>query len=178
MRNIIIVLVTSLILASPSWAQAQEALKLAYVDLQKALNLCVAGKDAKDAFGEVVKNAEKRLSLQQDELTELKDLLEKQGMMLNEEVRRNKAKEYEVKLRDFKRLYDDSQQDLQEKDAELTKDILGDLVGVVDRYGKENNYTFVFEKNETLLLYGSSALDITDEIIKIYDTEYQASKSP
>jgi outer membrane protein len=153
MRNIIIVLVTSLILASPSWAQAQEALKLAYVDLQKALNLCVAGKDAKDAFGEVVKNAEKRLSLQQDELTELKDLLEKQGMMLNEEVRR-------------------------EKDAELTKDILGDLVGVVDRYGKENNYTFVFEKNETLLLYGSSALDITDEIIKIYDTEYQASKSP
>ena len=60
--------------------------KLAYVDLQKALNLCKAGQDAKEKFGKEVEKAEAQLSLKQEELQKLKEALEKQSAMLNEET--------------------------------------------------------------------------------------------
>ena len=52
-----------------------EEYKFAFVDLQKALNLCKAGQDAKEKFGKEVEQAEEKLSLKQEELKRLKEVL-------------------------------------------------------------------------------------------------------
>jgi Skp family chaperone for outer membrane proteins len=53
---------------------------------------------------------------------------------------------------------------------------LEDLIPIVQKYGKENNYSIIFEKADRVLLYASDALDITDKIIAIYDAQYKKGK--
>lgn len=153
--------------------------KLAFVDLQKALNLCKAGQDAKESFAKQVEKAEEKLVLKQEELKRLKEILEKQSSMLNEDTFKKKEKDYQTKLRDFKRLYEDSQNELKMQDNEVTKGILEALVKVVQEYGKEKGFTFIFERSESALLFADEATEVTDEITKIYDQQYlQGKKKP
>jgi len=146
--------------------------KFAFVDLQKALNLCQAGQDAKEQFAKRVEGAEEKLAVQQEELKRLKEILEKQSTMLNEVTFKKKEKDYQTKLRDFKRLYEDSQNELKAQDNEVTKEILEELVKVVQEYGKEKGFTFIFERSESALLFANEAEEVTQEIIKIYDQKY------
>ncbi len=146
--------------------------KLAFVDLQKALNLCKAGQDAKEEFAKQVEKAEEKLATKQEELKRLKEILEKQSAMLNEDTFKKKEKDYQAKLRDFKRLYQESQDELKVQDNEAVKEILENLVQVVQEYGKEKGFTFIFEKSESALLFADEAMEVTEEILKIYDQQY------
>ena len=40
---------------------------------------------------------------------------------------------------------------------------------MVREYGAKNTYSLVLEASSGALLYGDNALDITDEIVKIYN---------
>ena len=97
--------------------------------------------------------------------------------MLNEETFKQKEKDYQAKLRDFKRLYEESQDELKAQDNEAVKEILAELVQVTQEYGKEKGYTLIFEKSESALLFADETLELTDDIIKIYDTQYLQKKN-
>lgn len=150
--------------------------KFAFVDLQRALNLCKAGQDAKEEFAKKVEKAEEKLSSQQEALKRLKEILETQSTMLSEEARKEKERDYQTKLRDFKRLYQDSQDELKIQDNEVIKEILEELVIVVEKYGREKSFTFIFERSESALLFADELMDVTEQIIKIYDQQYLQKK--
>jgi len=49
---------------------------------------------------------------------------------------------------------------------------------VVQGYGKEKGFTFIFEKSESALLFVDEAMEVTEDILKIYDQNYlQKGKS-
>ena len=62
---------------------ARAEFKFAYVDVQRALNECDAGKRAKADFQGRVTSLEGRLQRQQNEVQSLKDEMEKKGMLMN-----------------------------------------------------------------------------------------------
>ncbi len=172
MRKICLGIGIFLTLAGVELALGASDYKLAFVDLQKAINLCKAGQDAKEKFAKEVKQAEEKLALKQEELKKLKEILEKQSAMLTEETLKEKEKDYQAKLRDFKRLYEDSQNELKQQDNETVKEILEELVKITQEYGKEKGFTFIFEKSESALLFADDVMDVTNEILKIYDQKY------
>jgi outer membrane protein len=153
----------------PAVAWAQEALRIGYVDLQRALNESEAGKKAKDSFKGEVDRMEASLEKRKSEVEKLKDELEKKGLLLREEERDNLERDYRQKLRDFQRLYDDSQQELKIKDRDLTGRILEELRQVIQDMGEQGNYTVILEGNNTVVLYGAKAIDLTDTVIKTYN---------
>lgn len=143
--------------------------KIAYVDLQEALNSSDAGKKAKDVFKVEVDRLQDDLDKRQEELKKVGEELEKQGYLLSEETRAKKEKEYQEKIKDFKRFYQDSQEKLQGKDAQLTKKILIDLRGIITKIGQDGGYSMIFEASEGKILYAPKALDLTSEVIKKYN---------
>lgn len=172
MRQISLAMVIFLISFGVQPALGASDYKLAFVDLQKALNLSKAGQDAKEKFAKEVEEAEEKLALKQEELKRLKEVLEKQSALLTEETLKEKERDYQAKLRDFKRLYEDSQNELKLQDNEAVKAILEELVTVTQTYGQEKGFTFIFEKSESALLFADEAMDVTEAIIKIYDQQY------
>ena len=43
------------------------------------------------------------------------------------------------------------------------------LEGVVKKMGEEGKYTLILERNQAGIIYISDVLDLTDELIKIFD---------
>ena len=163
-------LLTAPLLAAPP-ARAEE-MKIATVDLQRALNECDSGKTAKENFKSQVDKLQADLNKQKSEIEKIKDEVEKKGMVLKDEERKNIERDYQKRLRDFQRTYKDSQAELQQRDNELTSEILRDLQEVIAEYGAKQNYTLVLEASNTgAVLYNSRAIDITDQVIQEYNAK-------
>jgi outer membrane protein len=163
---VVLMLVCLGLVATPVMAQAQ---KIGYVDLQKALNLSAAGKEAKEKIKAKVQGYDVEVQGRQEELKKLKEDLEKQAMLLSEDARNAKERDYQQKVKDYQRFTKDIQETLQQTDADLTRQILESLLGVVQDVGKRDGYTLVLEKTESSLVYADESIDITDAVIKAFD---------
>jgi len=144
-------------------------MKMAFIDIQRALNESEAGQKAKKRFKEQLDRLQKDLERQKDQVDSLKDQLAKKGLVMKDEERRNLEQDYQRKLKAFDRAYEDSQNELQQKDAELTRELIQEIQVVIQDLGRKEGYTFIFEQSGSGLLYGDAKLDITDEVIKAYD---------
>src|SRR5271169_5854840 len=109
-----------------------------------------------------------RLQRQQNEVQALKDEMEKKGMLMNADQRQSLQDQYMEKLKNFERDYKDSKDELQAKDQEITAKIVHDLAQVIRSLGERDSYTMVFEKGS--ILWGSPSIDITDQVIRSYNT--------
>jgi outer membrane protein len=165
-----LVLALMLVLATVAGATAQ--LKIGYVDLQRALNESENGKAAKEKFKVQVDRLQVDLKKKKDQLDALKEQLEKKSSVMKEDDARGMQKDYEKKLRDFERSYKDSQGELQQKDNELTIELIKELQVVIEEFGKENAYSLILEQSSSSVLYGSPEYDLTPQII----TRYNARK--
>ena len=146
-------------------------LKVGYVDIQRAINDCNAGKDAKKTITKEVEKIQHLIADKQKEIQTMKESFEKQTLMLTPEARAHKEKEYQTKLRDFQRWADDAQNEMRQKQMEMERTISGGLIKVIQKLGAEEGYTFILEKNETFVLYASKAIDVTDRVIKAFDAQ-------
>lgn len=163
-----ILLVIMMVLCASVAFSAEKAVKIGYIDLQRALNESDAGKEAKATFNKRVEELQKVLDEKQNELKKLQDEMEKQKGLLTPEARGEKEKVYQQKLKDVQRFAKDSQEELQQKDAEMTKKILRDLRDIIKKIGNEEGYTIILERGDAFVLYAAEGVDITEKVIKAY----------
>jgi outer membrane protein len=155
------------------WAYSVRAaeMKLAYVDIQQAVNDCNAGKEAKKMIMGQVEKFQKAVQDRQKELQSMKESLDKQAPMLTPEARVTKEKEYQAKLKEFQRWGEDSQNEINQKRIELERNIAAGLFKVVQKIGADEGFTLILEKNEQVVLYMVKTADITDRVIKAFDAQ-------
>ncbi|HEY5673722.1 MAG TPA: OmpH family outer membrane protein [Malonomonas sp.] len=165
MNKIIVSMIALMLLAVPALAET----KIAYVDLQKALNLSKTGVEAKQQIGVQVKKYEGEFKAKQDELMKLKEELEKQAVLLSDAAKAQKEREFQQNVKELQRFQKDIKEELQQRDAELTKRILNELFEILQTIGKNGSYTMILEKNEGAVIFADANIDLTDELIKAYD---------
>lgn len=164
-KILLLLLLTFFAAATVSAADA----KIGYVDLQKALNNCEAGKVAKEKISVKVKEYETQIEQKQKDLKKMKDDLDKQGLILSEDKRATKKRDFDQKLKDLERFTKDIQEELQQQDAEFTRQIITEFSKIINDLGAKEGYTAIFEKTESALLYADQKADLTDRAIKAYD---------
>ena len=151
-------------------ALARAEMRIAVVDMQRALNECEAGRKAKDQVKSKFERSQDQLRKQREDLDRMKEEYDRKALVLKEEERRNLEKDLESRGLDFKRKYEDFQRDLKRTDAELTSSIVEELYGIVRDYGQKNGYSLVLEASSGTLLYNDKTVDITDEIVKLHNS--------
>jgi outer membrane protein len=160
-------IIAALLVGMATAATAHADVKLAFVDVQRALNECRAGKAAKTQFRGRIERLQSQLEGEQGDVERLKHELEQKGSLMQPEQRQNLEEDYEKKLRHFQDDYKNSRDELQEKDNQVTGAIVRDLATVVREIGEKNGYTMVMEKGT--LLWAIPGTDITDQVIRAYD---------
>ncbi len=169
MRRQGIMLLTIILVGSLIGTASAADLKIGVVDLQKAMELSEAGQKAKALFQKKVDQVQLDLKTKQDELALLKEEIDRQSVLLSDEARMEKQSSYQIGLKDFKRLYEDAQEELRREDAKLSEKILKDLQAVIEEYGDKEKFDLIMEKTQSGLLHRNSSLDITSKIILLYD---------
>jgi len=146
-------------------------LRIAYIDIQRAINECNAGKEAKKVITKELEKVQRSNADKQKELQTMKETLDKQAPMLTPDARAAKEKEFQGKVRDYQRWVDDSQNEMNQKRVEMERNISTALVKVIQKLGADEGYTLILEKNENIVLFASKAIDITDRAIKAFDAQ-------
>ncbi|MBM4278299.1 MAG: OmpH family outer membrane protein [Deltaproteobacteria bacterium] len=159
------------ILIALGWLGSVSAssLKIGFVDIQKAVNECNAGKEAKKAIVKEMDKLQRQFADKQKELQTMKESLDKQAPMLNPDVRATKEKDFQNKVREFQRWQEDSQNEVNQKRMEMEQNISIGLMKIIQKLGEDEGYTVIMELRS--VLFATKTVDITDRVIKIYDTQ-------
>lgn len=145
--------------------------KIGFVDIQKAVNECNAGKEAKKAIIKEVEKLQRQFAEKQKELQTMKESLDKQAPMLTPDARANKEKDLQNKVREFQRWQEDTQNEVNQKRLEMERNISIGLQKIIQKLGADEGYTFILEMNENIVLFVSKAVDLTDRVIKLHDAQ-------
>jgi outer membrane protein len=145
--------------------------KVGTVDIQKAINECVGGREAKRALSQEIEQFERLTAEKQKELQDLQESFEKQGIMLTPDARITKEMDLQTKFRGFQRWEEDRRNEISQKRLDMEKTISIGLLKVIQKIATDESYTLVLEKNETILLFSSQAMDMTDRVIKAHDAQ-------
>ena len=169
MRRQVVLLIAACAMASLLASGAAAEMKIGVVDLQKAMELSEEGQKAKAVFQKKVEQVQKDLKAKQDELSLLKEEIDRQGLLLSDDARVEKQSSYQLGLKDFKRQYEDAQEELRLEDAKLSEKIIKDLQAIIEDYGEKQKFDLILEKTQSGLMHRNSNLDITSKIILLYD---------
>jgi outer membrane protein len=144
---VIVIAAVCLVAAFSSSAKPENSgAKIGLINIQKIVMESKAGKEARSAFE--IELGGKRSILQVRE----------------QEV----AKE----VKELQRLKQDLEDDLKRKDRELSSKMLKDIFEVTQKVGQEKQFTIIMQSGPQII-YRDKAIDITDEVLKRYDSQYQ-----
>ncbi len=172
MKKLWIGLVVLLVMVATPVVAAE--MKIAYVDLQKALIECDAGKAAKISMGKKVKEFQATAQERQQNLKNLNEELEKKKLMLAADAKAEKERDYQQQAKDFQRFVKDAQEELQREEARLGRNILEGLSKVIKDLGDKEGYILVLERSNGVL-YADDSIDVTDKVIAAYNKAYKTN---
>jgi outer membrane protein len=153
-------------------AHAQQ--KIAYIDMQRALEETEEGKRVLTRLKTDFDKKQKELDSRQEELKKFKADLDKQATVLTADKVQQKQKELDGKVVQLQDSYVRMQKELQEKQATEGQRMYKKMLAVVAQIAQAENVTFVFDRSAGLL-YAPPSLDLTNELIRKYNASAGSS---
>jgi outer membrane protein len=132
--------------------------RIGYVDVQRVIVRSVAGVAAREQLERDKVTMQKDVDNRKVEVDKLREEMDKKGLVLSAESRREK------------------EETLQRKEQQATQRILGELTGIIEKMGKERGFLLIVERRSGGVIYGDPEGDVTDEVIKLYDQEKAKEK--
>jgi outer membrane protein len=159
-----------LALALTLTAQAQQG-KVAVINIQGAI---ISTKDGQKAAAELnSKTAPKKRELEQkqNDINAMQEQLNKGTNTLSDTAKNDLYKGIESKKKSLQREVEDAQADLEADQQKLLQQLGQKILAVIEKYARDNGFTLVVDVSspQTPVLYASPSIDITKEIIELYD---------
>jgi outer membrane protein len=177
MRNILVLVAAFGAVGIATQARAQD-LKIGYVDMQRAINETSEGQSAKKRLKSMFDVKQKELDEKQTELKKLKEDLDKQRTILKQDVLSQREKDLQEKFVQLQATYVRLQKELSEREGVMMKEIVGKMSGVIAQIAQQENFTLVLEKTESSILWAKPSLDITNEVIRRYNSGAGVKPAP
>jgi outer membrane protein len=167
-RQFLVALLAAVSLIAPRAAGAAD-LKLAYVDLQRAFAEVEEGKVAKAKLEQMRDAKQKEIDKEQEVLRKEKETFEKQMATMTEATRQQKGTELQKKLFELQQRFEKGRSDLSQNEREILSGILGKMQPIIATIAQRDGFTMVFEKTDSGLLFAPASLDLTNELIRLYN---------
>jgi len=157
---------------------ARAQTKVAFVDLQRAMNEVADGRQAKAKLKKEFDTRQKQLDERQEELKQLQADLQAKGDAMSDEARRKAQQEMDQKLMDVSKLYAQLQKELTQKEHDATKGIFARMSNLIRSIAEAEGVAMVFEKTDSALMYAQPSLDLTNELIRRYNASGGSKDNP
>src|SRR6202046_1138938 len=182
MRIRLAVLALAASLAGPAvWAQSGAAgaasaagMKVGVINVQVAITSTAEGKQAAGGLQSQVAPRQSELDTLRRQVEDIQTRLRTGASTLSDDEKARLSREGDQLSRQFQRKQQDSQDDFNEAQREIVDRIGRKMIDVLDKYSKENGYGVIFDTSaqNTPVVYAANQIDVTQEIIKLYDQSY------
>ncbi len=170
--NLIKMLATIFIIGICTPAYGADVAKIGTIDFQRILDTSTAGKEAQAQLNKQAKQMESDLKSKGAEIEEDRKQFEREALVMNKEMKDNKEREMRIKINDFKQLQQRYTGIARELQFRLMGEIREKVDKLVQEIGKREGYLLIFERKEAGLVYMPSKIDLTDKLIKQYNTQH------
>jgi len=168
-RKSVLIGFVALVLAAALPAAAQQV-NIAVIDVQRVVTESDPGKQALQKL-KLLQDAkiDEGRALQQN-LTNLQDQMAKQRFTLSEERLADLSKQLEDGQIAMQRFQDDAERELDEARRRELGGLEGRIIPVINEIGAERGFTLIFNKFQSGLVYADDTIDITDDVIRRFNT--------
>jgi len=111
-----------------------------------------------------------------DDIRALETRLNTQRLTLSEESVLQLSSDLDRKRTDRKRKAEDSFKELQALQMRLFNRVQSELLPIIEQIGKDQGFDIIFDLSKSGSVYFNPTLDVTDEVIKKYDTSKSGKK--
>ena len=145
--------------------------KVGVINIQSAI---VSTRDGQKAAQELetkrspkAKEFEKR----QADIRQLQDSLNRGGNAMADAAKQELVRNIDGKTKAFNRDLEDAQAEWDQDQQKVLQELGQKIMVVIDKYAKDNGYSLILDVSnpQTPVLYASNTIDVTKEIIDLYD---------
>ncbi len=160
--------VAALVMAAAMPAAAQS--KVAVIDVQRVVAESDPGKEAIQKLKAISDAKIQEGQAMQQEMATLQDQYNKQRFTVSEQRMAEMSKELEDKNIAIRRFEDDAKRELDEVRRRELGGLEGRILPIINQIGVEEGITLIFNKFQSGLVYADEAVDITDDVIRRFNT--------
>lgn len=159
--------------------QAQTPTKVGVIQVQEAILSTKEGQKAATDLQDKFKGRRAELEKKQNDIAQLQDQLKKGSATMSEEAKATRMRDIDSKTTVLKRDSEDFDTDLQEEEGKLMQELGGKMMKVIEKYATENGLAVVLDVSnpQTPVLWRATAVDITADIISLYDKANSAGSA-
>ena len=172
-KNVFALFLLGAVMAGSARAQAPAAAptKVAVIQIQAALVSTKEGQKAAAELETKMGPRKKELDGKQAELKDLQDKLQRGGNTLSDSAKEDLTRNIDQKTKSFNRQVEDAQAELEAEQQKLLQQLGQKMMQVIDKYAQSNGFSIVLDVSNpnTPVLYASNTIDITKEVIDLYD---------
>lgn len=150
---------------------AQTPSKIGVIQIQTAL---VSTKDGQKAVQELetrMAPKQREMERKRTEIQELQDKLNKGGNAMAQAAKDDLARTIDQKTKSYNRDMEDARAELDQEQRKLLEELSGKMQVTIDKYALANGYAVILDVSNQNgnVLYVASGVDITKDIIDLYD---------
>jgi outer membrane protein len=155
--------------AAPAPATAS-SLRIGVINVERLVQESALGKEAFNRVKRLNEQKKDEGEKLQKELRDMEQKLADQGAALADDKRDALQKSYQEKAIAFKRFQDDANRELETAQKKELSELERRVFPVINQVGKEKGFTLIFNKFQSGLVYADDAIDLTDEVLKVFNT--------
>jgi len=168
------VLGTAVVRAQGTAAAPATGGKIGVINLRVAIGSTAEGKQASAELQSQFASRQNELEVLTKQINDLNQRLSAGQTTLSDEEKQRLGQQGERLKAQGERKYNELQEDINAAQGEVVDRIGRKMMDVLERYSRENGLVAILESSgqNTPLLYHSPTIDVTQDIVKLYDQAY------
>ena len=120
------------------------------------------------------------LDKKQSDIAALQDTLRKGSATMSEEAKAKLMRDIDANNKSLQRDTEDAQTDLDAEQGKIMQELGNKVMAVLEKYATANGYAVVLDVSnpQTPVLWASQTIDITGDIVKLYDQANPGTAGP
>ena len=192
-QQLLAVILGALVAGTTAWAQVASApastpaaatgmvpTKIGIIEIQNALVSTKDGQKAMVEFQTKLEPRKKELERKAADIRELQDKLQRGGAAMAEAAKQDLTRQIDQKTKLYNRDMQDAQDEADQEQRKIIDELSGKLTPVIDRFAQANGYAVILDVSspQTPVMYASASVNITKDIIDLYDKTIPSSSKP
>lgn len=145
--------------------------KIGIINFEKILNDSSAGKVSQKQLKNKWEELQKKLNTEKKSVEDFSLSIERESLVLSPEKKRAKQRELADRVNDLKRMNADFTEEFQLLQNRRINQIQKDVFEITNELGKKQGFLLIMERKVGGVIYAPAQVDITDEVIKLYNAK-------
>lgn len=151
--------------------------KIAIINVQQAIMSTGDGRKAASEMQAKFSPRQEQIKKMQADIQAMQDQMKKGSATMSDEAKGKLTRDIDSKSKSFQRDVDELNADIEQENGRLMQDLGGKMEAVWQQFLTQNGYAILIDvgSQQTPVLWAAAAVDVTPEIVKLYDQAHPVS---